>query len=432
MSKTNLLKSGKKAEKQLTRQSHRLSGALFRKAGDRLQADYSLIVHCHLMWDGVWQRPQQFISRLSKHHRVLFVEGPSLVEGLTNPNYKLEQVGDYPNITIMRTFFPTSRFQDGAWVDSERLRLLQDAVRGPLANQFDSPVQWFYDPMAVTSFAGRLNERAIVYDCMDQLSQFKFAPPDLIQREKELLAKADVVFAGGRKLHEAKSRHNSNCHFYGCGVDVQHFSKALSPKTALPSELANLPRPVLGYFGVVDERIDYALIEMLADANPSWTLAIIGPVVKVDPQALPVRSNIHWLGRRDYNELPAFTKAFDVCLMPFALNEATEFINPTKALEYMAAGKPIVSSSVPDVVSNFGDVVSIAGSQKEFLERCQQAAEKPDQKRISLGIQMAQENGWDSIVAKLEEHVRHVLKGKSITQHPSLRQTSEVSFAMEA
>jgi glycosyltransferase involved in cell wall biosynthesis len=377
------------------------------------QLDYPIIVHCHLRWEGVWQRPQQFLSRISKHHRVLFVEGPQLVETNDAPTYKLLPAPNFPHVMVMQTFFPSSRFHDGVWVDAERLRLLQEAMAVPLAGQFDEPVQWFYDPMAVTAFVGKMEERAVVYDCMDQLSQFKFAPPELIQREKELLAKADVVFCGGRKLHESKSRLNSNCHFYGCGVEIEHFGKARSQDLAVPHDLDFIHRPMLGYFGVVDERLDYELIEKLADANPDWSIVIIGPLAKVDPNALPVRVNIYWLGKRDYAQLPAYTKAFSVCLMPFALNEATEYINPTKALEYMATGKQIVSSAVPDVVSNFSSVVKVASSHEEFIQFCREAVATPDQSAIQRGVEMAEQNSWDSIVAKLEEHVRHVLKGKA-------------------
>ncbi len=381
------------------------------------QLDYPIIVHCHLRWDGVWQRPQQFLSRLSTKHRVLFVEGPVVVPEEITPRYELAEAPDYPNITIMRTYFPASRFHDGKWVDAERLRLLRDALRTSLAGKFECPVQWFYDPMAVF-FAHKMNDRAVVYDCMDQLSQFKFAPPELIHREKQLLEAADVVFAGGRKLWQSKSKTNENCHFYGCGVDVSHFSSARSESTIVPHDINFVHRPILGYFGVVDERMDYELITKLADANPEWSIVVIGPVAKIDPNALPCRVNIYWVGRREYANLPAYTKAFDVCLMPFALNEATEYINPTKALEYMATGKPIVSTAVPDVVSNFGDVVKIAQSHEEFVKFCQDALQTPDHNAIERGLKMAGDNSWDSIVAKLEKHVGDALKSKSATSQP--------------
>lgn len=378
--------------------------------------NYPIIVHCHLRWEGVWQRPQQFLSRISKKHKVLFVEGPILHDADDAPSFELIPVAEYPNVTVMRTHFPASRFQDGAWVDERRLQLLKEALRGPLAGQFERPVQWFYDPMAAPCFIGKLKERAIVYDCMDELSQFKFAPPEIIAREKILLGAADVVFAGGRKLWLSKSRQNDNAHFYGCGVDVAHFAKARAEETEIPGDVSSVKRPILGYFGVVDERLDYELIARLADANPNWSVVMVGPVVKVDPNSLPKRANLHWLGRREYAQLPSYTKAFDVCLMPFALNEATEFINPTKALEYMATGRPIVSTAVPDVVSNFSQAVSVAISQDCFIEMCDRALTTPDEEAIQRGLEMANNNRWETIVARLEGHIDDVLKAKAPAQ----------------
>jgi len=374
---------------------------------------FPIIVHSHLGWDWVWQRPQQFLSRLSKNHRILFVELHPTDEVETPCNI-IQPVPEYPNITVLKMQIPASRFHDGVWVDRTRYNLLREALDGPLARKFDHPVQWFYDPMAVTAFGGRMKEIATVYDCMDELSQFKGAPPELIERERELLNLADVVFAGGRKMHESKVRHNSNCHFYGCGVDVDHFSKARLAETLVPGDLDFIDRPIIGYFGVVDERLDYELIAKLADANPHWSIAMVGPVMKVDPNELPRRANLYWLGGRDYSQLPAYTKGFDVCMMPFALNEATEYINPTKALEYMATAKPIVSSPVADVVSNFGSVVKISSSQEEFIELCHAAITHPDQVAVERGVHMALDNTWDAIVAQLERHIQDVLETVSV------------------
>ena len=382
-------------------------------------SNWPIIVHCHLRWDGVWQRPQQFLSRLSLKHPVLFVEGPILVEG-DRSEAKLYQAPKYPNITILQPFIPKARFHDGVWVDRERHRLVQEALAREVPGNFRAPVQWFYDPMAVTAFAGKMNERAIVYDCMDELSQFKFAPPEIVSRERELLAQADVVFTGGRRMCQSKSRFNDNCHFYGCGVEVSHFGKARSQELEVPEELRQLNGPVLGYFGVVDERLDYELIAALVAANSDWHVVMVGPVVKVDPASLPQHPRLHWLGRREYADLPAYTKGFAVCLMPFALNEATEYINPTKALEYMATGKPIVSTAVSDVVANFGSVVKVARSQEQFIEFCQREVKNPDGAAISAGLRMAAENEWDVIVQALESHVEEALmkKEKSAPSKP--------------
>ncbi len=375
--------------------------------------DYPILVHCHLRWDWVWQRPQQFLTRLSARHPVLFVQGPLVEDGDFEPFARLTQAEGFPNVTLMDSVFPRERFfEDGAWVDENRTRLVQEAMSGPLKGRFDGPVQWFYDPMAVPSFLGKMGERANVYDCMDQLSQFKFAPPPLIEREQILLKAADVVFAGGRKMWQDKQKSNANTHFFGCGVDVDHFAQARSPLTEVPADLASVNGPVLGYFGVVDERMDYELVEVLASARPDWTLAFVGPIFKVDPAELPKHANILWLGGRKYDELPAYSKGFDVCLMPFALNEATEFINPTKALEYMATGRPVVSSAVPDVVSNFAAAVQIARSHQEFLQLCEAAISHPNRAGIEAGLELAGHNSWDSIVAQLESHVQNVLASK--------------------
>jgi glycosyltransferase involved in cell wall biosynthesis len=370
------------------------------------------VVHSHLCWDWVWQRPQQFLSRLSRRHEVLFVETVAPDPELVNAQACFRTLPDFPGVTLLRVQFPAWRWGDGAFVDAERRRLVREAMGGPLAGRFDRPVQWFYDPMAVTAFAGHLGEIAIVYDCMDELSQFRFAPPELVRRERELLERADVVFTGGRRLFEAKRKHHSNCHFYGCGVDAAHFGRARLADTVVPPELADLPKPVLGYFGVIDERMDYELIGKLADTIPSWSIAMVGPLCKIEESRLPRRPNVHWLGRRAYAELPGCAKAFDVCLMPFALNEATEFINPTKSLEYMATGRLIVSSAVPDVLANFPSVVRIARTDDEFIELCQASVDNPEEERIQRGLRLAENSSWDKIVEALEDHITAVLPNR--------------------
>ena len=378
----------------------------------KARPDFPIIVHCHLCWDWVWQRPQQFMSRFSQKHRVLFVETVAPDENLVTPLVQLRRFEKWPNLTLLRLQFPTWRWNDGAWVDRERRRLVKEALRGPLRGQFNNAVQWFYDPMAVPAFAGKMGEIAVVYDCMDELSKFKGAPPEIRKREAELLSAADVVFTGGRRMWESKSQHNSNCHFYGCGVDVPHFGKARSEQTIVPEDIANLPKPIFGYFGVVDERIDYELLEKLAKANPNGSIVMVGPMTKIDPAALPRPKNLHWLGGRDYAQLPAYCKGFDVCMMPFALNEATEYINPTKALEYMATGRGIVSSAIYDVVKNFGSVVKVANSHEEFIQFCREAAERADEGAIQRGLEMASANSWESIVEKMEGHIAEALAAK--------------------
>lgn len=315
---------------------------------------------------------------------------------------------NHPNVTILEVHLPAGRWGDGAFIDAERRRVLQDRLAGEFNGRYDGAILWFNDPMAVTAYAGHLGESMIVYDCMDELTQFHGAPPELVARERELTRLADVIFCGGRKMRDKRLPLNANTHFYGTGVDCVHFGTALTAELAVDPEIAALPAPVLGYFGVLDERIDYALVAALADANPKGSVAMIGPVAKVDPASLPRRANLHWLGGRPYARLPAMTKGFAVCLMPFALNASTEFINPTKALEYMAAGRPVVSTALDEVRSNFGSVARVARTHAEFIDLCRKETTTPSAARVKRGRKLAAENTWEAISAKMDGHVADV------------------------
>ena len=373
--------------------------------------DYSIIVHSHLKWDWVWQRPQQFLSRLSRKHRVLFVETPEACDETPATRVHLREVSELPNVNVLQIKLPPSRWSDTPWIDKERRRVLESLLSGPLGQKFTSIVQWFYDPMAVTGVAGQFDEQLIVYDCMDELSLFHGAPPELIRRERELLEIADIVFAGGPKIWRAKREFNPNCFCYGCGVDTGHFGRARDPKLRLPDELAHLARPIFGYIGVVDERIDYHLVETLADSTKG-SVVMVGPSTKVDPGFFPRRDNLHWLGGRHYADLPRYAKVFDVCIMPFANNEATRFINPTKALEYMATGRPIISTAVEDVVAQFSKVITIAENARQFAEACKRVAAQPEPWRIEHGLALAARNSWESIVGRLEQHIEEAIRSQ--------------------
>ena len=377
-----------------------------------------IICFSHLSWDWVWQRPQQYLSRFAQNHRVLFVE--LYCSEVTASRAELRPADGHPNVTIAQLHLPASRWSEAPFIDAERRRVLKELLRRELAGQFTRPLLWFYDPMAVTAYAGQLNERAIVYDCMDELSQFRGAPPKLVERERELLRVADVVFCGGQKMRRKRLPLNANTHFFGTGVDVDHFGRALSPELALAPEMAALGgAPVLGYFGVVDERIDYDLVAALADARRDWHVVMVGPTAKVNPADFPQRPNLHWLGARPYAQLPALTKGFSVALMPFALNAATEYINPTKALENMAAGRPVVSTALDEVKMNFGKVARVAQSAADFVAYCAEEVEKPSAARIARGRKLAAENTWEANVARMERHIEAVLRAKPIRDRSS-------------
>ena len=359
-----------------------------------------ILVHCHLRWDFVWQRPQQIFSRLARHHRILFLEDPLEGEGVR----RLEITAAQNNIVRVVPVLPG--FVSRMSVDEQSLAtlsLLEEAmVEHPLLKgAFANPIQWFYSPMSAKVFMNKFDAVAVVYDCMDELANFKFAPPDISQREDALLAGADIVFTGGHQLYMAKSQRHDNAHFFGCGVDVAHFGRARLAGTPIPTDIADLPGPVIGYFGVIDERLDYELIANLARRFSTGSVVMVGPFAKVNPEDLPKLPNIHWLGQRAYADLPSIVKAFDVCMMPFALNAATQYINPTKTLEYMAAGKPVVSTAIQDVVRHFTPVVSVAYSHQAFADAVQEALVQPQQHLLAQGVERAAGATWDVTVTNM-------------------------------
>lgn len=368
---------------------------------------FPIIVHCHLRWDFVWQRPQQIFSRLARNHRILFIEDPVIADG--EPRLAIDE--PHPNLVRIVPQIP-QHLAVNADRDAEIfLPRIQAALREHplLSGRFDGAVHWFYSPMPAPGYLGRFDTVGVVYDCMDELANFRFAPPDIADRERFVMSNADVVFTGGHRLFESKSRYHDNVHFYGCGVDVEHYAKARDPRTEVPAAVAATPPARFGYFGVIDERLDYALIAALAERFAGSSIVMAGPFAKVDPEELPRHPNIHWLGQQRYEDLPAIVKGFDVCLMPFALNEATQFINPTKTLEYMAAGKPIVSTAVPDVVRNFTPIVDVAYSHDAFLDAVERAWRTPDLGLIEAGIERAQGASWDATVESMRRDVQDAI-----------------------
>ncbi|WP_162301445.1 glycosyltransferase [Cognatilysobacter segetis] len=393
--------------------SNAASAAAVAATGDGRE-DFPIIVHCHLRWDFVWQRPQQIFSRLARQHAVLFIEDPVIAEG--EPRLAIDE--PYPNLVRIVPQIPQHLAVDADHDAEIFLPQIKRALREHplLAGRFDNAVHWFYSPMPAPGYMGQLGTVGVVYDCMDELANFRFAPPDIADRERFVMSNAGVVFTGGYQLFESKSRHHGNVNFYGCGVDVEHYGSARDAATEVPAAVASTPGPRFGYFGVIDERLDYELISALADRFPEASIIMAGPLAKVDPAELPKQPNIHWLGQQRYEDLPAIVKGFDVCLMPFALNEATKYINPTKTLEYMAAGKPIVSTAVADVVRNFTPIVDIARSPQEFVDAVERAWRTPDADLIAQGIERAAGASWDATVESMRNDVQQALWADVRTQ----------------
>ncbi|HEY0748099.1 MAG TPA: FAD-dependent oxidoreductase [Steroidobacteraceae bacterium] len=358
-----------------------------------------LIVFSHLRWDFVYQRPQHLMSRLANYYRVFFFEEPEQAEGVARLNCSMP----VPNVWVCRPGTPldTRGFHDS------QLPSLQTLVDDMLA-QFDiqDPIVWFYTPMALPLLQ-RLKPKAIIYDCMDELSAFLNAPRQLLQRESALLKAADAVFTGGRSLYRAKQPRHPHVHCFPSSVEREHFARARDPKLEHPDQVG-IAYPKLGFFGVIDERVDVALLSALADAHPEWQIIIVGPVVKIDRNTLPKRENIHYMGQRSYAELPQFLAGWDLCLLPFALNEATRYISPTKTLEYMAADKMIVSTPVTDVAETFGGIIECATGE-EFIRACERALALPAAERdnrIAAMRAAVEKTSWDSTALQMHEIIQ--------------------------
>lgn len=370
-------------------------------------ASHGILAFSHLRWSFVWQRPQQFLSRFAANHPVLFVEEPlfDLEDGM-DPTLEIQSAGN--NVTVAVPHFPV-----GTQWEANHDAMRELTRRGiSVVNEngaFNEPLLWYYSPMMVEWSLGHFPARGVVYDCMDELSQFKGAPAGLIENERRLIENADVVFTGGYELYEKKSKQHSNVHCFGCGVEYDHFARAQDTDLPVPADVQAIKRPIIGWFGVVDERVDYQLLKQAAELRPDYSFVLVGPVVKVDPASLPQAENLYWLGGRDYKDLPDYCRAFDVCMMCFAINEATEFINPTKALEYLATGKPVISTPVKDVVRQYRDFVEIAGTPEEFVEAVDRLLENPDRERIQRGIDRARECSWEGTVSQMRDLIEEAV-----------------------
>jgi len=367
---------------------------------------FDLICFSHLRWSFVFQRPQHLLSRYARERRVYFVEEPVFGD----EGDHLEQATSVEGVHVVVPHLNHGT-RDADAVQSAMLRELmaKEAIQ--------HYVLWYYTPMALP-IARDTQPLAIVYDCMDQLAAFKNAPPALLEREEDLFSKADVVFTGGYSLYEEKKSRHRNVHPFPSSVDVQHFAQARAPQED-PEDQKSVPRPRLGFYGVIDERMDLALIAGLAAARPGWNVVLIGPTVKVDEQSLPRAANIHYLGSKQYPQLPSYAAGWDVALMPFARNESTEFISPTKTPEYLAAGLPVVSTSIRDVKNPYEGLglVRIADSVRDFVSACDAALREPLGPYLAKADQFLAELSWDETWNQMsllvERAVQRRLEGTS-------------------
>ena len=390
-----------------------------------------LVCLSHLRWDFVYQRPQHLLSRFAQNRRVYFIEEPVFLNDKTKPHLAISE--REKNLLIVTPQLPSG--QSKTKENSSLSKLVDELFT---KEQLGQHWLWYYTPMALP-FTRQLKPLGIIYDCMDELSAFKGAPNDIQALEKELFSVADVVFTGGQSLYEAKRHLHSNIHPLPSSVDVAHFSKARIPQ-ADPADQSAIPHPRLGFFGVIDERMNLELLARMADAQTDWHFVMIGPVVKISPEDLPQRPNIHYLGAKPYKELPTYLAGWDVALLPFALNESTRFISPTKTPEYLAAGKPVISTSILDVVRPYKELglVQIANTAEQFIDAAKVALTENAAARIRRSDAFLANMSWDRTWTRMNHLIEEVLRTKESNEQnkrhhaqpaPSTRYVSLTSAA---
>ncbi len=364
-----------------------------------------LICFSHLRWNFVYQRPQHLIGRFTRYYRVFFIEEP--VFHHQEDRYIITQSNE--NVWVIT---PALKITSTSDVEKRQRTIISNLMDDKNIHYY---VLWYYTPMSLP-ISKHLKPQLTVYDCMDELSAFKFADPQIKNLEKQLFHKADIVFTGGYSLYQSKSSLHHNIYFFPSSIEKEHFAKARLSLDE-PADQQNIPHPRLGFFGVIDERLDIDLIEKIAAAKPDWQFIFIGPVVKIDPAALPLKPNILYLGCKSYADLPAYLNGWDIALIPFALNEATRFISPTKTPEYLAAGKPVISTAIKDIVNPYGtkQLVHIIHNEQEFIEESQQILNMPSAKRRKWLDEVDEhltDHSWDKTWYKMHELIKDELRRK--------------------
>ena len=370
------------------------------------QEPATLICFSHLRWNFVFQRPQHLMCRFAREMSVIFWEEPVDIGPRETAFLQVREAQDAPNVRVVVPHLPQGMPEDAREAALKRLLDAHIAsVRGPL-------IAWYYTPMMLP-FSRHIDPDVTVFDAMDELSKFKFAPAKLLELEQELIDRADIVFTGGSSLFEAKKDRHENVHCFPSSVDRVHFLKARARQFD-PADQEDLPRPRLGFYGVIDERFDTELLDQSAAMRPDWSFVMVGPVVKISQDDLPKRPNIHYLGSKTYRELPGYLSGWDVALMPFAMNESTQFISPTKTPEYLAGGKPVVSTPIKDVVRHYGHLqsVKIADNAEDFVTQCERALElshSPDGDWLAEADLMLSATSWDTTQARMAGLIEEIL-----------------------
>ena len=352
-----------------------------------LQKERDILAFCHLRWNFVYQRPQHLLSRWQKTAHVHLWEEP-IFDDREEPSLQCS-IGQ-GGVEVITPMLP--RRLNGAEAEAVQRVLLDEYIAEKKLSNF---VAWYYTPMALR-FSDHLQPAVTVYDSMDELSAFQGAPPELILEEKRLFERADVVFCGGASLFASKRLQHPNVHLFASSIDAEHFAQAREPM-ADPADQAGIPHPRIGFYGVLDERLDRELLAQLSALNPDWHFVMIGPVVKISDDELPKGPNLHYLGQKSYSELPVYLANWDIAMLPFARNASTRFISPTKTPEYLAGGKPVISTPIQDVVRPYGEAghVEIAATAQEFTAAANRIFSRPDPQWLKRVDQMLAGMSWD-------------------------------------
>lgn len=366
-----------------------------------------LLVFSHLRWDFVYQRPQHLLSRFATGQRVFFWEEPEFRDNAL-PFLKISPREDL--LTVVVPELPTGGSEQQSWA------LQQELLAGFLEDEaIEDYICWYYTPMA-RNFTRNLQPAAVVYDCMDELSAFRGAPPGLTRAEEELFSIADLVFTGGQSLYESKRSRHRSVHLFPSSIDAKHFAKARRPQNDAVDQ-SSIPHPRLGYCGVIDERMDVELLTEMAKSRPDWQFIMVGPVVKISDADLPKRENIHYLGSKQYSDLPSYLSGWDVALLPFARNESTRFISPTKTPEYLAAGRPVISTAITDVVRPYGDsgLVSICDTAAQFIDAAERSLSRDlskEEERLRQVDAFLARSSWDRTFSDMRRLIINVATDK--------------------
>ena len=380
----------------------------------------TLLCFSHLRWDFVFQRPQQLMSRFAEDMTVVFWEEPVEIGAREPAMLRVTTAEDYPQVRIVVPHLPAGLNEEQS---EAALKRLLEAYTAGLSRPL---IAWYYTPMMLP-FSRDLDASVTVFDAMDELSKFKFAPPKLLDLEQELIGRADLIFTGGSSLFEAKKDRHDNVHLFPSSVDRAHFAKARKALTE-PEDQAGIASPRLGFYGVIDERLDIELLDRIAEMRPDWSFVMVGPVVKISEEELPKRPNIHYVGGKKYAQLPAYLSGWDVALMPFAMNESTEFISPTKTPEYLAGGKPVVSTPVRDVVRHYGHLqgVGIASTAEEFVAECERMLElERDGEWLAEADLLLSATSWGTTQARMAGLIDEVLGERTAASSRSLLVAAE-------